>query len=141
MPWGFLIAFWANGLGIHALTTLFVSILSAALFSGLVEYIQLYAPTRTTSFVDLAANTSGSVVGALIGSQCAQWFWPRLSTRLRRIIAVYPLAGCVVATAVGLAFAGLSPFDVSLDVGDMKAAIARGPSRLDLPPLRGPAPD
>jgi glycopeptide antibiotics resistance protein len=80
MPWGFLIAFWANSRGIHALTTLFVSILSAALFSGSVEFIQLYAPTRTTSFVDLATNTTGSVVGALMaavgaGLGVAVWRW------------------------------------------------------------------
>ena len=62
---GFLLAFWANGRRIHALTTLFISIVSAAFFSGSVEFIQLYAPTRTTSFVDLATNTAGSVVGAL----------------------------------------------------------------------------
>jgi glycopeptide antibiotics resistance protein len=141
IPWGFLIAFWANSRGIHALTTLFVSILSAVLFSGSVEFIQLYAPTRTTSFVDLATNTTGSVVGALIGWPCARWLWPRLSKRLRRIIAVYPLAGCAVATAVGLAFAGLSPFDVSLDVGDMKAAIMRARPIPFGPPLRGPAPE
>jgi glycopeptide antibiotics resistance protein len=54
--------------------------LSAALFSGSVEFIQLYAPTRTTSFVDLATNTTGSVVGALMaavgaGLGVAVWRW------------------------------------------------------------------
>jgi glycopeptide antibiotics resistance protein len=141
MPWGFLIAMWANGRGIHALTTLFVAIFSAALLSGSVEFLQLYAPTRTTSFVDLTTNTTGSVVGALIGWPCARWLWPRLSIKLRRMIAAYPLAGCALATAMGLLFAGLSPFDVSLDVGDIKAAIVRSRLLPFGPPLRGPAPE
>jgi VanZ family protein len=141
MPWGFLISIWANGRGIRALSTLAAALLSAALLSGSVEFIQLYAPTRTTSFVDLATNTTGSVVGALIGWPCAQWLWPRLSTRLRRMTAVYPLAGCAVATALGLLFAGLVPFDVSLDVGDIKAALARSRPIPFGPPLRGPAPE
>jgi glycopeptide antibiotics resistance protein len=141
MPWGFLISIWANGRGIRALSTLAAALLSAALLSGSVEFIQLYAPTRTTSFVDLATNTTGSVVGAVIGWPCAQWLWPRLSTRLRRMTAVYPLAGCAIATALGLLFAGLVPFDVSLDVGDIKAALARSRPIPFGPPLRGPAPE
>ncbi len=141
IPWGFLIAIWANGRGIRALTTLCVAILSAALLSGSVEFIQLYAPTRTTSFVDLTTNTAGSLAGALIGWPAARWLWPRVANKLSRMIAVYPLAGCAVTTALGLAFAGLSPFDVSLDVGDLKAAIAQSRPIPFGPPLRGPAPE
>ena len=76
-----------------------------------------------------------------IGWPAARWLWPRVANKLSRMIAVYPLAGCAVTTALGLAFAGLSPFDVSLDVGDLKAAIAQSRPIPFGPPLRGPAPE
>ena len=41
-------------------------LLLGAIFSGLIETVQLFAPSRFTSLVDLATNASGALVGAWI---------------------------------------------------------------------------
>ncbi len=140
MPWGFLLAFWRAGRGAGSITVLFLAAVSGALLSGSVELLQLFAPSRTTSLVDLATNTFGSILGGLVGWAVALWVWPTLSIRLERMIATRPMAACALATACGLVFAGLSPFDVSLDVGDLKASIARARPIPFGAPLRGPTP-
>ena len=139
MPWGFLLAIWRAGRGTSFVAALFLALVSGASLSAAVELAQLYAPSRTTSVVDLSTNTFGSTLGAFIGWPWALWIWPRLSIRIRPMVASRPLAACALATAAGLVFAGLAPFDVSLDVGDLKAAIARARPIPFGPPLRGPA--
>ena len=109
MPWGFLLAIWRVGRGSSWLAILILATLSAACLSGAVELVQLFAPNRSTSLVDLATNTFGSVVGAVIGWPLARWIWPIASVRIRRLLLTRPMAACALAVAVGLLFAGLSP--------------------------------
>ncbi len=140
MPWGFLLAIWRARRGTSFVAALILALLSAALLSASVELAQLFCPSRVTSFVDLATNTFGSMLGMIIGWPLALRVWPKLSIRLRQIVGSRPLAACALATAGALVFAGLSPFDVSLDVGDLKAAVAKARPIPFGPPLRGSAP-
>ena len=72
IPWGFLLAIWLAGRGRRYLLTLTLALLSGALLSGTVEFVQLFAPSRYTSFVDLVTNTFGSMRGAFIGWPAAR---------------------------------------------------------------------
>ena len=85
MPWGFLLAIWRVGRGSGCWLTLVLAMVSAAWLSGSVEIVQLFAPKRSTSVVDLISNTFGSVVGALIGWPLARWIWPVASVRIRQL--------------------------------------------------------
>jgi VanZ family protein len=105
-----------------------------------VKLAQLYAPSRTTSVVDLSTNTLGSILGTLIGWPLSRWVWRRLSVWVRQLIAARALAGCAAAAAAGLLFAGLTPFDLSLDVSDLKAAVKQARLIPFGPLLQGPAP-
>ncbi len=138
MPWGFLLAIWRARRGTSFVAALILALLSAALLSASVELAQLFCPSRITSFVDLATNTFGSMLGMFIGWPLALRVWPKLSIGLRQMVGSRPLAACALATAGALVFAGLSPFDVSLDVGDLKAAVAKARPIPFGPPLRGP---
>ncbi len=109
MPWGFLLAIWRVGRGSSWWATLVLAMLSAACLSGSVEIVQLFAPNRSTSVVDLVTNTFGSVVGAAIGWPLARWIWPVASIRIRRLLLSRPVAACALTVAAGLLFAGLSP--------------------------------
>jgi VanZ family protein len=77
LPWGFLLAIWCAGRGTSFPAAVLLAALTGALLSGSVEIGQLYAPSRTTSAVDLATNTLGSILGALMG-------WPA-ARRARRV--------------------------------------------------------
>jgi VanZ family protein len=109
MPWGFLLAIWRVGRGSSWWATLILATLSAVCLSGSVEFVQLFAPNRSTSVVDLVTNTFGSVVGAVIGWPLARWIWPVASVRIRRLLLTRPVMACALTVAGGLLFAGLSP--------------------------------
>jgi VanZ family protein len=140
IPLGFLLAMWRAGRGASFGATLVLAVLSGAILSGSVEFTQLFAPHRVCSFVDLATNTFGSTVGAVTGWIWARWLWPILSVRIRQLIVVRPLNACALAVAAGLVVAGLSPFDLTLKVADLKVAIKKVRPIPFGPPLEGNAP-
>jgi VanZ family protein len=123
IPWGLLLGQWRASRGGGFLPTMILALTSGALLSGSVEIVQMFAPTRFTSWVDVITNTFGSCVGALLGWPFAQWVWPWLSVRIRQVISNRPLAGCSMVVLVILAIAGLSPFRVSLAPRDVRAAL------------------
>jgi VanZ family protein len=114
LPLGFLLAIWRADRGASFGATLVLAVLSGALLSGSVEFIQLFAPPRVSSVVDVVTNTFGSTVGAVTGWIWIDWFWPVLSVRIRQLLVVRPLTGCALAVGAGLVIAGLSPFGPSL---------------------------
>jgi glycopeptide antibiotics resistance protein len=109
MPWGFLLAIWRAGRGSTGLAALAWALLSGACLSAFVEFVQLFAPKRSTSFIDLATNTFGSFIGAMIGWSVAKWIWPFASVRIRRLLRARPLVVCTLAVLVGLLVTGLRP--------------------------------
>ncbi len=122
LPWGGLYTFRrANRPGFWA--SLLGATFSGMALSGLVETCQLFAPSRTTSLVDLVANTAGAALGALAGWALGRRLWPTWSVRLTRVANERPIAACALAVAAGLMIAGLSPFDVSIDLGDLRTAV------------------
>ncbi len=125
LPWGGLFTFRRARRGAGFWAALLGATVSGMALSGLVEACQLFAPSRTTSPVDLAANTAGAALGAWAGWAFGRRVWPTWSVRLTRLVSERPIAACALAVAAGLGFAGLSPFDVSLDLGDLKAAVKR----------------
>jgi VanZ family protein len=142
MPLGFLLSLRLAGgatrfgLGL----TLVGATLGGSALSGLVEIGQLFLPSRIPSLVDLTTNSTGAALGALMGWVWIRRAWPRWSPALRRLVSRRPMAACALAAGVGLGVAGLAPFDVSIDLGDLKAAIKRAHPIPFGPPLRGPAP-
>ena len=115
MPWGFLLAIWRASRGSTWLAAVAWALLSGACLSGFVEFVQLFAPGRYTSFIDLATNTLGSGVGALIGWPLTRWVWPIASVRIRQLLLSRPVAACALAVMVGLLVADLAPTYVKHD--------------------------
>jgi VanZ family protein len=143
VPWGALYTF-RRAQRRRFWTALLGATFSGMALSGLVEICQLFAPSRTTSLVDLATNTTGAALGALAGWGFGRRVWPTWSGRLTRVVEERPTAACALAAAAGLLLAGLSPFDVSIDLGDLRAAVKQarpipfGPSLGGAPPLAEP---
>jgi len=140
MPWGFLLAVWLAGRGRHYLGVQTLALLSGALVSGTVEFVQLFAPGRTPSVVDLVTNTFGSSVGALVGWLWARWIWPITSVRVRQLVVVHPMTGCALATAAALMIAGVLQLHVNLAPVELKGALKAARPIPIGPPLWGLAP-
>jgi VanZ family protein len=109
VPWGLLLAVWRAESGSRWIVVLALAFLTGIGLSGSVEFGQLFAPDRYTSFIDLATNTLGSVVGALIGWPLVRWIWPIASVRIRQILFSSPLAACALVAMLGLLIADLTP--------------------------------
>jgi hypothetical protein len=120
--------------------TLVITALGGLALSTLVECGQLYLPSRVPSVVDLATNTTGAALGALVGWPLIRRAWPSWSPALRRFVGRRPIVACAPAAGVGLVVSGLAPFDVSLDRGDIRAALNRARPIPFGPPLHGPPP-
>jgi VanZ family protein len=123
LPWGGLMAVWLARRGAGLGTALVAGTVSGAALSGLVEALQLYAPSRTPSWIDLATNTAGSALGVVVGWLAARVLWPRIEADLTSQARRRPLAVLTAVAALGVLIASLAPFDVSIDVGDLKASI------------------
>ena len=92
------------------MTSVAVASLSGLVLSGCVEFLQLFAPTRTTSLVDLGTNLAGSVIGGLVGWPLARWAWPLARPGMRRMAGDCPMLAMGWVVAAGAAGLG----DVSL---------------------------
>ena len=86
VPWGFLLAMAMARRGAGFIVVVAVAMCTGAFLSGSVEVTQLFAPSRTTSFIDLVTNSFGATVGALIGWPWVRLVWPVLSIRFRQWI-------------------------------------------------------
>jgi VanZ family protein len=109
IPWGFLLAICLQKRGSSWWRTLLLAMITAVCLSGTVEFLQLFAPKRSISVVDLMTNTLGSVVGALVGWPLARWVWPAASVRVRQLVLARPAAACALLVGAVILFAGLSP--------------------------------
>jgi VanZ family protein len=126
LPWGGLYAIRSRRVaGEGPRGALLGAATSGLALSGLVEACQLFAPSRTASPIDLATNTIGAALGALLGWAFDRRLLPRWSPILSRIVVERPVLAAALAAAAGLLIAGLSPFDVSISLGDLRAAVRR----------------
>jgi hypothetical protein len=83
-------------------------LLIAALFSAGLELAQLFIPGRFANLGDIVYNTTGAVLGAVIGRYALSWFLP--NPRQARILVIAATATVlVVHTGVGFLLQPLFP--------------------------------
>jgi glycopeptide antibiotics resistance protein len=123
VPWGFLLAVWMARRGFGFIASVAIALCAGAFLSCTVELLQLFAPSRNTSFVDLVTNSFGATVGALFGWPWIRLVWPVASIRLRQLISARPLLTCAILTCVVLLSAGLSPFRFEPRMRDVREAL------------------
>jgi len=61
---------------IPALAAILLATVAGILFSGTMEAVQTYLPTRVSSNLDLLTNSSGALIGAVLGAIFRQRFGP-----------------------------------------------------------------
>lgn len=104
IPFGMLLVF-ALYPRLRGLVVLFIALIAATLWSGTMEAVQTYLPTRVSSNLDLMTNVGGAMIGAVI-AQCSsnfflgqgqlrqlgtRWF-SREASRGLIVVATWPLA-------------------------------------------------
>jgi len=65
-----------------ALASVILGLCAGMALSASMEYLQMYLPTRTSSNLDLLANSAGALLGALLAVSMVSWTW--LFSRLTR---------------------------------------------------------
>ena len=140
VPWGGLMAVWLAsrrvGLGLAGVA----AAVSGCALSGLVETLQLFTPSRVSSWIDIATNTTGSALGGGLGWWLARVIWPKVETDLKSAAARYPLAVLTAVAVLGVLLASMAPFDVSLDFGDLRASVKKARLVPFLPAVDHPPP-
>ncbi len=100
-----------------------ISIVSGAFMSCFLEMIQLFVSSRITSISDVINNALGSGAGALTAyiyhRYINRYLEPVfLHTLKRPLLEVY-----TVFIFAGILFFACAPFDVSIDISDLKASV------------------
>jgi len=141
LPWGFLMGLVRAARGRGALDGLVVGAISALTLSLTVEFLQLFSSLRTTSATDLVTNTTGGLLGAAVGWWTAEPFRRRVEPWFDATLVARPWVLLAGGCVLGVWLHAASPFDVSLDVGDLKSSIKSLRPIPFGPPLRGETPD
>jgi VanZ family protein len=123
VPWGLLYASRAEGRGRGPVRATVGAACGGLALSGAVELAQLFLPSRTTSLIDLVNDTAGSVLGAAAGWPMARRARDAWRPRIVQLLGRRPMLACAAAMGAGLVLTGLSPFDVSLDMGSLRASL------------------
>ncbi|HHZ84078.1 MAG TPA: VanZ family protein [Nitrospirales bacterium] len=123
LPWGFLIAarfvqakrgFWV-ALGIATVTGLLLSLS--------VEAAQLFSASRTSTPRDVLLNMASVFLGVPLGWLAASVFGPMVKAKQEKLLSERPFAGLAFATALVLFFFALKPFDLTLDIGQLREGL------------------
>jgi VanZ family protein len=141
LPWGFLVAVHVASRGGSARAAIVASGLSAFCMSLGVEMLQLLSTTRIASATDLVNNTAGGTLGGAIGWIAAGRGRSALGPRFTSLREREPLTLLALAVAGGVLLSAVAPFDLSLDVGDVKASVKRARPVPFGAPIRGDAPE
>lgn len=121
VPFGVMIAAACRGAGAARFWAAFFAMSFGTLLSLSVEFVQACLPARTSSYLDLAANTSGSLAGALLYLAELRPL-ARIGTRggSRALMAAEPLRSLAVLALLAW-FAGRTfPWVLSVDVGQIR---------------------
>jgi glycopeptide antibiotics resistance protein len=140
LPWGFLIGLDLAARRRAAGRVILLGGVTALGASLAVEFLQLFSTARTTSATDLFTNTAGGLVGAALGWVAGTRYRVALGPWLRDRIRRDPWSVLVGAIAAGALLWALAPFDVTLDVGDVKGSLKSLRPLPFGPPLRGETP-
>jgi VanZ family protein len=117
-------------------STALIVLTFSVLVSTLAEFLQMFAPGRIASPLDIFAQAVGCIIGiaAWISAGPSLTHWVRESGRSRHD----RLARALTAYAALWAFVTLAPFDITVDVGELGERLRSG--LIVVVPFASPAP-
>ncbi len=119
LPWGYLLCRCLACL--HWTSAFIVTVLAGTGLSFGLEFIQLYLPSRVTSFSDIVLNTVGTALGALAAISLQFPAISRVLQQLRERYVVPGALGDLGILVIGIwTLSELTPLVPSLDFGNLK---------------------
>jgi VanZ family protein len=114
------------------------AVMSAGAFSGSVEWLQAYSPSRVSSWVDFIANVGGAAIGAALAG-AVRWFLPATFTQI--VLSLRRDAGAVLVWGYVLLLMGFAvmPFTFATD-GVRMRQVLREATFVPLAELDAPGP-
>lgn len=123
IPYGFLLYWWLQHKGIGKVKNKLICILSAFLFSSMIESLQLFSPSRGSCTTDVINNIIGTWIGCILSNIFLFSFKDKFFHQVHIIRQKNPLLIFLILYSLLLLFGFMFPFDISIDVGDIKRAI------------------
>ena len=124
IPLGFLLVLAFVGLP-GRFTPALVATLLAAAISFCLESLQTWLPSRVPSNLDLACNTLGGMIGAVLADRTGPRFFARLAAWQQRVIAPVPHAELGLTLLGVWLLVPLSPEILLFGAGDLRQALER----------------
>lgn len=121
IPWGALLAALIRPLN-WGLNLIFVLVLSF-LLSFCVEILQIFSPSRSSSFGDVLINTLSGITGWFISFIFFKWIYFIVREPIKELMHEKPLLFITLLVGLGTLLGSLFPFDISIQVSDLKQAI------------------
>ena len=122
IPLGFLLVLAFVGLP-GRFTPALVATLLAAAISFCLESLQTWLPSRVPSNLDLACNTLGGMIGAVLADRTGPRFFARLAAWQQRVIAPVPHAELGLTLLGVWLLVPLSPEILLFGAGDLRQAL------------------
>lgn len=109
-------------------TPALAAILLGTLLSFTMECVQTWLPARVPSHLDLAANATGSVAGAVVAALNGKRIFRRIGQFQQAILAPMPHAEAGLVLAGMWLLAQLSPETLLFGVGDLRSILGLAPA-------------
>jgi VanZ family protein len=110
------------------LSPAFATTLLAALISLCIECLQTWLPSRVPSNLDLACNTLGACIGALLTLRHGELFFSRITILQRRFLAPVPHAELALVMLGLWLLTQLSPETLLFGAGDLRHLLGLTPA-------------
>jgi len=123
IPYGFLLYWILQHKGIGIAKSKLICILSALLFSSMIEFLQLFSISRKSDITDVINNTIGTWIGCILSNIFLILFKDKLFHQLNITRQKNPLFIFLILYSLLILLGFMYPFDISIDVGDLKHKI------------------
>lgn len=123
IPYAFFMTGWLNQRGTNFILAISLALFTSFALSLSVELCQAYSPSRISSPGDLLINTAGGFAGAIPAAIYFPFFHERLRNQWLTLWHEKPILLITLIFGATLFLGGLVPFDVSIDVSDLKQAL------------------
>jgi len=123
IPYGFLLNWWLYQQGIGRVKNKLICIISAFLFSSMIEFLQIFSISRKTEMTDVVNNTISAWIGCVLSNIFLISYKDKFFHQVNIIRRNNPLLIFLILYSLLILLGFMYPFDISIDVDDIRHAL------------------